>query len=137
MLKLSTRLLKADEGTIHHYHCSNKFLLVDSFALITMITLCFGTPNTQTVQNDWTMHKFVLTLHCKYLDNNAMAAKSDKSIYFDHWCDCIYFIMFPFQPIENNCPQHVIAIFLGQQSSIDNSKQSNLTFVCVVGHWPL
>ncbi len=50
VLKLSIRLLKADDGTIHHHHCSNKLLLVDIFALITMITLCFGTPNTHTAQ---------------------------------------------------------------------------------------
>ncbi len=49
MLKLSKWSLKADEGTIHHHHYSNKILLVGRCEFVTMTTVCFGTPDTQMV----------------------------------------------------------------------------------------
>ncbi len=45
-------------------------------------------------QKDWWIHKFVSTLHCKHLDNNTMATKNGKPIYFEHLCEQIYFILF-------------------------------------------
>ncbi len=44
-------------------------------------------------QKDWSINKFILTLHHNHLDNNATAPKK-------HWCKHIYFILYTIYHVE-------------------------------------